>query len=75
MALVHLQSLGPAWASPVTWMPATGFGDVGLASGAVNLCVAARSFERSYAPADEIFVLSSSEEGERAAIRVDAAGT
>lgn len=74
MALLHLQRLGPGWAAPVAWMPATSFGDVGLASGALGLCIAARSLERGYAPAGELFVLSSSDDGERAAVRVAASG-
>ncbi|MFY0570111.1 hypothetical protein ACN28E_40675 [Archangium lansingense] len=51
-------------------LPALSLGDTGAASGAIALCAATRAFERSYARSDLALVLSTSENGESAAIRV-----
>jgi 3-oxoacyl-[acyl-carrier-protein] synthase-1 len=61
-----------ALAEPVLWCPALWFGDTGAASGAVALCLAARAFERSYAPAPWSLVLSSADGPDRAAVIVTA---
>jgi 3-oxoacyl-[acyl-carrier-protein] synthase-1 len=47
--------------------PAVSIGDVGSASAAVALCIAARSFVRGYATGDKTLVLISTERGESAA--------
>ncbi|MCY1074092.1 hypothetical protein [Archangium lansingense] len=51
-------------------LPAGSLGDTGAASGAIALCAATRAFERNYARSDLALVLSTSENGESAAIRV-----
>jgi 3-oxoacyl-[acyl-carrier-protein] synthase-1 len=48
-------------------LPALSIGDVGAASAAVALCVAARSFVRGYATGEHVLVLGSTERGESAA--------
>jgi 3-oxoacyl-[acyl-carrier-protein] synthase-1 len=52
------------------WLPATGFGNTGAASGAVGLCVAVRSLQRGHAPAPVAAILSASDGPERAALIV-----
>ncbi|MBZ4422603.1 hypothetical protein [Myxococcus sp. RHSTA-1-4] len=54
------------------WLPATGFGNTGAASGAVGLCVAVRGIQRNHAPAPVMAVLSASDGPERAALIVSA---
>ncbi|MFP2925210.1 hypothetical protein ACLESO_08330 [Pyxidicoccus sp. 3LG] len=51
-------------------LPCVSLGDVGAASGAVGVCVAARAFARRYATGDQALVLSSAEHGEVGAIQV-----
>ncbi|MCY1078315.1 hypothetical protein [Archangium lansingense] len=51
-------------------LPGVSLGDVGAASGAVGVCIAARAFARRYAMGDEALVLSSAEHGEVGAILV-----
>jgi 3-oxoacyl-[acyl-carrier-protein] synthase-1 len=67
-ARVRLSSdVGPA----ATFMfPCMSLGDVGAASGAVAVCLAARSLERGYAGYDRVLVLSSSDYGHIAAVCV-----
>ncbi|MBZ4420558.1 hypothetical protein [Myxococcus sp. RHSTA-1-4] len=65
--LVRLKSHAPSLGDAPAWVPATGFGDVGAASGAVGACIAVRAFERRYAPARQLVVVSQSDSGERAA--------
>jgi 3-oxoacyl-[acyl-carrier-protein] synthase-1 len=48
-------------------LPAVSLGDVGAASGAVALAVAAQAFARGYATADQALVTSSSDHGDVAA--------
>ncbi|MCI0640688.1 MAG: hypothetical protein L0Y72_04425 [Gemmataceae bacterium] len=48
--------------------PATSFGDVGAASGAISVCLAVRSFVRRYSASNNALVLSSSESGQVGAI-------
>jgi 3-oxoacyl-[acyl-carrier-protein] synthase-1 len=54
--------------------PAMSLGDIGAASGAVGVCLAARSLERGYADYDGALVLSCSDYGHRAAVCVSNAG-
>jgi hypothetical protein len=55
------------------WMPAKGFGNTGVASGAVATALAFRAQQRGHAPAPSILVLSSADAGERAVIHLTAA--
>jgi len=48
--------------------PADCLGDTGAASGAVSIAVAARAFEREYAPRNKVLLWSSSDHGERSAV-------
>ncbi|WNG62467.1 hypothetical protein F0U59_04945 [Archangium gephyra] len=66
-ALVRLKASGALHGEEPVWIPATGFGDVGAAGGAVGACLAARAFQRGYAPARRSVVVSQSDSGERAA--------
>ncbi|WP_438031670.1 beta-ketoacyl synthase N-terminal-like domain-containing protein [Sorangium sp. So ce204] len=50
------------------WFPATSFGDTGAASAAMALCMAARAFERGYAPARRCVIWMSSEGGAKGAV-------
>ncbi|MGD8837008.1 MAG: hypothetical protein PVJ19_18845 [Desulfobacteraceae bacterium] len=47
--------------------PADCIGDVGAASGPVNFALAAKAFERGYAPSDRVLLWGSSDAGERSA--------
>jgi len=62
-----LSKLPPEWR---LWHPADSFGDIGAATGAAHLCIAARAFQRGYARGEAILVCNSSEGGERAAAAV-----
>ncbi|HYO55098.1 hypothetical protein [Archangium sp.] len=53
-----------------SWLPATGFGNTGAASGALGLCLAVRGLQRGYAPAPTLAILSSADGPERAALVV-----
>ncbi|HYO71665.1 MAG TPA: hypothetical protein VEU33_36860 [Archangium sp.] len=66
-ALVRLKASGALHGEEPVWVPATGFGDVGAAGGAVGACLAVRAFQRGYAPARRSIVVSQSDSGERAA--------
>jgi 3-oxoacyl-[acyl-carrier-protein] synthase-1 len=55
------------------WDPATSLGDTGAASGALGVQLAIRAFVRGYAPARCGIVVSASETGGRAALRVEQA--
>jgi len=50
------------------WHPADCMGDIGAASGAALTVLAARAFEKSYAPADKCLIFCSSDDGARAAL-------
>lgn len=50
--------------------PADCVGDVGAASGALFIAIACRAFVRGYAPADEAFLWTSSDSGQRATCRI-----
>lgn len=52
-----------------TW-PATSLGDVGVASPAVALCIAARSFQRGYARNNRALVFATADDGSAAACLV-----
>lgn len=71
---VRLKAVRPAWDTPAAWFPTIGFGETGCASAAIGLCVAARAFERGYAPSRHCIVLSSSEGGQRAALLMERKG-
>jgi len=60
-ALAYLRAAGPAWSAPATFFPAVAFGDCGVASAALGLCVAARAFARDYAPSPATVVVASGE--------------
>jgi 3-oxoacyl-[acyl-carrier-protein] synthase-1 len=62
-----LLGLPPDWR---LWHPADCFGDVGAATGAVHLCLAARAFERGYAVGDGVIIFNAAETGERASLCV-----
>jgi 3-oxoacyl-[acyl-carrier-protein] synthase-1 len=66
-ALVQLRSEGVVTGRAPFWVPATGFGDVGAAAGAVGACIANHAFLRRYSPAHRLVVVSQSDSGERAA--------
>ncbi|REG33461.1 hypothetical protein ATI61_104752 [Archangium gephyra] len=66
-ALVRLKASGALHGEEPVWVPATGFGDVGAAGGAVGACLAVRAFQRGYAPARRSVVVSQADSGERAA--------
>ena len=65
---VALRGQGAGSGGLSVWLPATGFGNTGAASGAVGLCVAVRGILRNYAPAPVVAVLSASDGPERAAL-------
>mgnify|MGYP005725361191 CR=1 FL=1 len=50
--------------------PAVSFGDTGAASGALAICLAIRAFVRKYAPSNKAIIISASDKGERAALRL-----
>ncbi|MFY0522369.1 hypothetical protein ACN28I_03845 [Archangium gephyra] len=66
-ALAHL---GTGLAEARVLLPATSLGDTGAASGGVGVCMAARAFARGYARTQESVVVSLSETGQAAAIRL-----
>lgn len=70
MLLLHLRAQAPEWEGLRTWLPATGLGDTGAASGAVATCVATRALQRGYAPSRLALVLSAADGPERAALLV-----
>lgn len=72
---MHLRSQIPTWEDLKAWYPAVGFGDVGCASSAVGLCLAIRSLQRRYAPEAACLILSSSDEGARAAMLIGSTHT
>lgn len=74
-ALVRLKASGALRGDELGWVPATGFGDVGAAAGAVAACLAARAFQRRYARARRIVIVSQADSGERAAFTLVARDT
>lgn len=55
------------------WAPAISFGDTGAASAALGVQMVIRAFSRRYAPGRCAVVVSSSDDGQRAAIRIEQA--
>lgn len=51
-----------------TWHPADSLGDVGAASGAVLVSLAARALEKGYAPAEKCLIFAGSDDGSRGAL-------
>ncbi|NMO15316.1 hypothetical protein HPC49_20430 [Pyxidicoccus fallax] len=74
-ALIRLRSDGVLGADAPFWVPATSFGDVGAAAGALGACIANHAFLRRYSPAPRIVVVMQSDSGERAAFTVSCSGT
>ncbi|WP_083423010.1 hypothetical protein [Stigmatella aurantiaca] len=70
-----LKAEPPHWASFEAWYTATGFGETGVASGALGVCLGARALERLYAPAQAGIILSTDENGERAAVLLASTAT
>jgi 3-oxoacyl-[acyl-carrier-protein] synthase-1 len=66
-ALVRLRARGEAFADPVTWYPATSFGDTGAVSSLVGICLVGRAWSRAYAPASTAVIAAASDGPERAA--------
>ncbi len=58
-----------------TWLPASGFGEVGAAGPGLSLCLAVRAFQRSYARHSHAVIWSLQSTGEVSVIQLDAAGT
>jgi len=50
------------------WHPADSLGDVGAASGAVLVSLAARALEKGYAPAEKCLIFAGSDDGSRGAL-------
>lgn len=67
-ALLQLSIHYPDLKTASLWYPATSFGDTGAASGAVSICSAIRSFMHNYAVTSDAIIISSSDQGERAAL-------
>lgn len=68
---VATSRLGPGFAQPLALVhPAESFGDIGAASGAAHVAIAAASFARGYAPAPQAILWASSDGDLRAAARV-----
>jgi 3-oxoacyl-[acyl-carrier-protein] synthase-1 len=72
-AVCRVAARYPAFSTAAIWYPALSFGDTGAASGALSICVAAKSFERGYARLASAVVASSSDGPLRAALLVSAA--
>ncbi|HSN97581.1 MAG TPA: hypothetical protein VLS89_04750 [Candidatus Nanopelagicales bacterium] len=70
--LVRLSSRFPHLGADARWLPASSFGDTGAVSAAIAVCLASRSFARGYAPAPAGVVLSSSDDGASACMRIHA---
>jgi 3-oxoacyl-[acyl-carrier-protein] synthase-1 len=69
--IVNLSGKVPDIAARPLWFPAASFGDTGAASGAIAICMAARSFARGYPNGPSALILSSSDRGARGALRID----
>lgn len=69
-SLVRLRHRVPQAAAD--WYPALAFGDVGAATGAFSVCMAARGFARGYAPSPNVLVWLWGERGARGALYVRA---
>jgi 3-oxoacyl-[acyl-carrier-protein] synthase I len=71
--LQRMTSRMPGLLPAVQWDPATSLGDTGAASGAIGAQLAIRAFARGYAPALCGIVISASDGGSRAALRLEKA--
>ncbi|MCY1030280.1 hypothetical protein OV207_02340 [Corallococcus sp. BB11-1] len=72
--LLHLRAAHPAWRLERSWFPALGFGETGVVSGALGVCVVLRGLERGYARARSGVVLTSEDrQAPRAAILLSTA--
>lgn len=65
---LRLTQADPRLGDCPAWMPALSFGHTGVASGGLGVAVAMRGLQRGYAPTGHVLVLSSSDEGQRAAL-------
>jgi 3-oxoacyl-[acyl-carrier-protein] synthase-1 len=65
-ALVRLNAEFGLGTAPL-WLPALSFGETGAATGALSVCLAARAFDRGYAPGGTALVWLLSESGAAAA--------
>lgn len=72
-ALVRLRSQFESFAAPVVWYPAASFGDIGAASALAGICIAARAWDRNYAPAATALIAAASEGPGRAALCLESA--
>ena len=70
--MVRLTARSQTFAEPLLWYPAASFGDTGDASGAVSLYMSSCAFERGYAPAKTVVVISSSDGPSLAAVLLKA---
>jgi 3-oxoacyl-[acyl-carrier-protein] synthase-1 len=68
-----LVKLGPSLARARVHLPCISIGDTGAASGAVGICLATEAFRRGWAAMDSIAVVSNSDSGESACVRVNRA--
>ena len=67
-AIMRLRSKLESDLAVPLWLPAASFGDTGAAAGPVAICLAARGFDRGYAPNGNVVVWLSSESGLMGAI-------
>lgn len=65
---VRLSALSPKIKVQSIWYPSVSFGDTGITSGAVAVCLAAKAFIRNYAVSNTALILSSSDKGDRGAL-------
>ncbi|HYO54397.1 hypothetical protein [Archangium sp.] len=72
---VLLRAEPPHWESFEAWYPASGFGELGVASSAIGLGLAARALERGYAPGRTGIILSTDEGVEHAAVLLASTAT
>ena len=72
LALNRLLPKAREWNDVTVWYPSASFGDTGAASGMMAVCAAVQAFARGYAPSDNAFVVTSSDDKERATIRLRA---
>jgi 3-oxoacyl-[acyl-carrier-protein] synthase I len=68
IVLSRMTATFPAFSNSLIWYPAGSVGDIGSATGAVMICLAARAMERRYAPAPEVFLTASSDGPARGAV-------
>jgi 3-oxoacyl-[acyl-carrier-protein] synthase-1 len=67
-AVVRLRGQFDAFADPIVWYPALSFGDIGAAGALAGVCIAARAWERRYAPAAGALIAAASDGEHRAAL-------